>query len=101
MFGSTASKPESPPSPVTGSLQVRPPLKTSVPLSWVPVSASLDGLNGLIELEFICSVPRPALSTFSCVGILLSHILQSARLGAVRLRESHWPEASAHWPLVR
>src|SRR4051794_8424869 len=101
MFGSTASKPESPPSPVTGSIQVREPLKASEPLSWVPARASLDGLNGLTEIEFICSVPSPALSTFSCVGILLSHMWQSARLGAVSPRESHWLEASAHWPLAR
>src|SRR3954453_2331048 len=100
-FGSTASKPESPPSPVTGSSQVGEPENASEPLSCVPAIAVSVGEDGDTEMLFIWSVARPAFMTCSCSGIRLSHWWQSARSAADNPRLSHWLDASAHVPFVR
>src|SRR6476620_9965402 len=102
-WGSDASNPLSQPSPVSGSSQVLEPVNMTVPLSCSPVIASLS-LNGLTDMLYIWIVPSPAFTTWSSLGILLSHCLHSvmyAGLISARPRSSHWLEASAHSPLVR
>ena len=100
MLGSVASKPESPPSPVSGRYQVGLPEKDSVPLSCVPVDA-VSGRNGLTAMLFICSVPRPAFTGSSFAGMRLSHDWQSARNEALRPRPLHMLEPSTNLPFVR
>src|ERR1041384_2152321 len=77
--GAVAAEPLLPPSPVSGRYQRGDPVKDSVPLSCVPVIAVSSGEYGLTEMVFICSVPRPALMTFSSPGIWPSHAGKSAR----------------------
>jgi hypothetical protein len=89
---------------VSGRYHRAEPVKDSVPLSCVPVIAVLFGEYGLTEMLFIWSVPSPAFMTLSSVGMRESHARQSARNSGCcgsRPRLSHWPEASAHLPLVR
>src|SRR5580765_800285 len=96
--GSEASYPLSHPSPVSGSSHFFEPVNAIVPLSCSPVIAS-SSLNGLTEMLYICRSPSPAFTTWSSLGILLSHCLHSvvyAGLIASRPRSSHWLEASAH-----
>ena len=99
-MGFTASKPESPPSPVTPSSQVGLPVKLSEPLSCTPVIAwSLS--CGLTEMLNIWIVDRPELIGSSVVGTRLSQALQSLVSTGSRPRESHWLEMSLYVPLVR
>src|SRR5262249_33599700 len=102
-WGSVASKPLSQPSPVSGSTHRVEPVKDSVPLSCVPVTAVSSGEYGLTEMLYVCSVPGPALITSSSVGIRLSHAWQSVRFCPVSRigRVLHWLDASAYFPLVR
>ena len=99
-----ASNPLLPPSPVSGRSHVLLPVNESVPLSCVPVIATLSGSYGLTEMLFICSVLSPAFMTVNSLGIWLSHALHSGMspgLMSARPRSSHWSDASAHSPLVR
>src|SRR5215471_2524381 len=101
--GSVASYPLSQPSPVSGNSHFFVPVNMIVPLSCNPVIASLS-LNGLTDMLYICRSPSPEFTSWSSLGILLSHCLHSVRyagLIASSPRPSHWLEASAHWPLVR